>query len=372
MASPAPDPASISPAPAAPVPRAPAADTHRAFLDKKFFGSLDGLRALSIVGVVWHHSARAAALPLAEEGAMGVPLFFAISGFLITTLLLRERDRRGTFSLVNFYARRSLRIFPLYYTVLAAYVAMVVLFERDPAERAEFLHNLGYYATYTSNWFVHLDGRVIFYFAWSLATEEQFYLFWPWVEMLLTRHRPVLIALGLLAAWWAAETYLPAVPGSFLRTVLTSMAPAILTGVVLAHALHDARGYAALRPLLRVRMASPGLLALVVGLLMMRVSPLLSALAMTLLVGACVVREDHALAGLLRSRPVASIGQVSYGIYLMHMLVLNFVERCARTLHVESRAAIFVATLLAAWGVAVLSFRLYESRFLALKGRFAD
>jgi len=93
---------------------------------------------------------------------------------------------------------------------------------------------------------------------------------------------------------------------------------------------------------------------------------------MTLLVGACVVREDHALAGVLRSRPVASIGQVSYGIYLMHMLVLNFVERFARALHVESRAAVFVATLLAAWGVAVLSFRLYESRFLALKGRFTD
>jgi peptidoglycan/LPS O-acetylase OafA/YrhL len=373
MASPALSPGSSLPAPASST-AAPPPDAHRAFLDKTFFGSLDGLRALSILGVVWHHSARASPhLPLAEEGAMGVPLFFAISGFLITTLLLRERDRRGTISIRNFFARRSLRIFPLYYTVLLAYVIMVAFLERDPGERAEFFHNLRYYATYTSNWFVHLDGRVIFYFAWSLATEEQFYLVWPWLEKVLTRHRAVVVALGLLAASWAAGAdRLPIGADSFLRTVLTSLAPAILIGVVLAHLLHDRRGFAALGPWLGRPWASPLLLALVIGLLMLRVSPFLSAMAMTLLVGACVVNERHALAPALRLRAVASIGQVSYGIYLLHMLALNFVERFARAVSVESRAAIFIGTLLAAWAVAVLSFRYYESRFLALKARFAS
>jgi peptidoglycan/LPS O-acetylase OafA/YrhL len=179
------------------------------------------------------------------------------------------------------------------------------------------------------------------------------------------------VALALLAAWWAMDTFVPAAPGSFLRTVVLSMAPAILTGVILAHALHDRRGFGVLVPWLRHPLASPLLLVAVVALLMMGVSPLISAVAMTLLVGACVVEENHGLAGALRLRAVASIGQVSYGIYLLHMLVLNFVERFARTAAVESRAAIFVATLLAAWGVAVLSFRFYESRFLAFKDRFA-
>lgn len=136
---------------------------HQAFLLSRFFGSLDGLRCLSILAVVLHHSA-------GTHGAfsrldLGVSLFFAISGFLITTLLLRERDGRGDISLTGFYVRRSLRIFPLYYAVLGLYILLVFFTERDARVRSEFFHHLPAFLTYTSNWFVSLEGRVIFYFA---------------------------------------------------------------------------------------------------------------------------------------------------------------------------------------------------------------
>ena len=129
-------------------------------------------------------------VPFTSIGASGVSLFFVLSGFLITTLLLREHDAHGRIGLRDFYARRALRIFPLYFAVLALYAAITFLTERDAQGHLNgaarlFASNLPYYATYTNNWFVDLklneDGqrRVIFIFAWSLATEEQFYAFWP-------------------------------------------------------------------------------------------------------------------------------------------------------------------------------------------------
>ena len=153
---------------------------HALFLSQKRFGSLDGLRAICIVTIIWQHTAPAWVNPtLAHIGSQGVTLFFAISGFLITTLLLRERARNADIDIKSFYVRRALRIFPLYYGVLALYVAVVTVMERHTAAGRAFFDNLIYFATCTSNLFVPLDGRVIFYFAWSVAAEEQFYLLWP-------------------------------------------------------------------------------------------------------------------------------------------------------------------------------------------------
>jgi peptidoglycan/LPS O-acetylase OafA/YrhL len=150
--------------------------TYAGYRSCKRFGSLDGLRAISILAVIWHHTqpVRFAGSTLSYIGAQGVTLFFAISGFLISTLMLREYERNGRIDLLAFYMRRSLRIFPLYFTVLGIYVLAVLLLERDTEPGKAFFANLPYFATYTSNLFVELRERVIFYFAWSLAAEEQF------------------------------------------------------------------------------------------------------------------------------------------------------------------------------------------------------
>jgi peptidoglycan/LPS O-acetylase OafA/YrhL len=93
----------------------------------RFFGSLDGPRALNIVAVIWLHSwwetpyhTRLEAMPVLRQGFYGVQVFFVVSGFLITTLLPREMERYGTISLRDFYNRRALRIWPLYYAVLGS------------------------------------------------------------------------------------------------------------------------------------------------------------------------------------------------------------------------------------------------------------
>src|SRR5688572_20426684 len=179
---------------------APALDdqAYSAFCNTRHFGSLDGLRSISILAVIWHHGPGAGlSSGLGSKGWLGVHLFFAISGFLITTLLLREKTRKGEIELKNFYVRRVLRIFPLYYSVLALYAALTYFVGSQGREL--FFQALPSFITYTSNWFFAEDV-VIFGFAWSLATEEQFYCTWPWVERYLTSRWAFLLMFFIAAA----------------------------------------------------------------------------------------------------------------------------------------------------------------------------
>src|SRR5262249_33574495 len=201
--------------------RADAVTTPTPFRDRKVFASLDGLRAIAVFGVVWHHVARGRPLFFAEQGALGVQLFFVISGFLIATLLLREKRRTNTIALRAFYVRRALRIFPLYYVALLVRIVVVALFAADSSDGAAFFGNLKYFATFTSNWFVGSSPHVIFAFAWSLAAEEQFYVVWAPVERFLSKWLAALLAASLLVLWWlATNNVLPLDQASFAHTLL--------------------------------------------------------------------------------------------------------------------------------------------------------
>ena len=99
------------------------AEAHAAYLHQRRFASLDGVRCLCIAAVLWHHSPLmdpASPVQLLTRGFVGVDMFFALSGFLITTLLLREERAKGAISLSGFYWRRALRILPAYLLLLAA------------------------------------------------------------------------------------------------------------------------------------------------------------------------------------------------------------------------------------------------------------
>lgn len=333
----------------------------------RFFGSLDGLRCLSILAVIWHHAGWQKVpgeWAIAGTGYLGVHLFFVISGFLITTLLLREREDTGRISLRDFYIRRSLRIFPLYYTVIGLYIVTVFFFERNGADAREFYGNLPFFLTYTSNWFVQLEGRVIFYFAWSLAAEEQFYLVWPTLEKLFGALAiPAIVGAVLLARTVVQET---APEAGLWATILISIPPAILAGVMLAHVLHVPRTYAVADKVLGSLWSAPLALAgLVVAMALVAPKWVIWTL-MTLLVGSAVIRERNGLP-FLRWRAMAYVGTISYGMYLFHLLCWNAVKRALPSHDVLWLPATVALTIL----VAGLSFRYYESRFLALKKRFA-
>lgn len=335
---------------------------HAAFLARRHFASLDGLRALAMLAVIWHHT-------VGGPGRFGANLFFLLSGFLVTTILLRERARKGTIDILRFRTRRARRLFPLYFTVLAGYVALVLLVEPAGPAREAFFAHLPAFATFTSNLSVELEGeRTIFYFAWSLAAQEQFYLLWPW---LLKRARARLLAGGLVAL--LAGVYLTRagaldallVQGSVVRTLISSVMPTLTLGALLALALNARRGFEALYACLGARWVSSALLA--VALLIWRSPGVPEAymhLVLSALVAACVLREDHLLARCLRLPAAVHVGTVSYGIYLLHMLCHNAAERVLVRLGLELGALDFALTALLAVGLASLSHHFFESRFL--------
>jgi peptidoglycan/LPS O-acetylase OafA/YrhL len=357
----------------------PAAE-HQVFLDTRYFASLDGLRCLSIVAVIWHHAA--GHLPgYFGGGYLAVKLFFVISGFLITTLLLREKEKYGKVSLPDFYLRRTLRIFPLYYAVLALYLVVVLLTpartSADQQARAGFLHNLPYFATYTSNWFVELTSgpRVIFYFAWSLATEEQFYLLWPCVVALGKNWRlPVFVAVALGAAGMAKELLLPggASPtGGVLIRIGTSIAPSICLGCLLGYCLHYRRGYRIAFRVLGPAWSAPAALAALAVTAAIPGTPIFGIqLVMVWLVGACCIRPHHLLSPWLGNPVVRYVGTISYGMYLLHMLALNVARRVVPAPQCGP-VATFLAALALTIVAAALAYRFYELPFLKLKQRFS-
>lgn len=349
-------------------------------MQRERFGSLDGLRALSVVAVVWFHTmSQTLSGRLSHAGAEGVTLFFAISGFLITTLLIREQARRGRIDLRAFYIRRSLRIFPLYYAVLVLYVVAVLLFERDSAVGRQFFVNLPYFASYTSNLFVPLDGRVIFYFAWSLAAEEQFYLLWPpilaWLRS-IPRAIFVISVVGL-GAFVVLEVALPLLadsgPQSQGQQAIYKVPLAIVFGVLLALLLALRRPFAVFWWVLAATrwhaLAWFGLGLAVVGWI--DAPRLATHGALALVVASCVLREDHLLSRVLNARAIAYIGSISYGIYLLHMLCKNAVVKAFGAAGLAPDAGlVFVGTLALTIAVAGLSFRYFESYFLGLKRHF--
>lgn len=342
------------------------------FLNRKYFGPLDGLRALSVGAVIWHHTAGAEMGGVLGRGDLGVDLFFAISGFLITTLLLREYSMTGRIDLPRFYLRRTLRIFPLYYAVLAAYVLLTLTLQRNTPEGQGFIHNLPAFLTYTSNWFVP-DETATFFLAWSLATEEQFYIFWPLLlaaVMFLMRGRTLVAGLILAALMFADAVGTVADGDSLAIRILTSIATPICVGALLALALNTRQGFRFIGKILAWQYAGMVLLAVVLVLASAGVHRILIGAVMAFAVAAFCATEDQILTPMLESWPLVFIGGISYGMYLLHVLVMNAVERAT---HMMDGPLLFALTFAVTTAVAWVSSRYFETpiRNLARKPQSA-
>jgi peptidoglycan/LPS O-acetylase OafA/YrhL len=337
---------------------------------------LNGIRALAVMAVVWHHAHPGWPwLPASHNGFLGVDAFFVLSGYLITTLMLREQRSTGRISLKNFYIRRSLRIFPLYYALLALLTVYFVL-SRDSSQKAAFLSELPYHLTYTSNW---VELKSLMAITWSLSTEEQFYLIWPpvlvllglWslVPLLAFLALNVAINFGFLDAWLLAIG-IPYPDHNILQSTFTP----ILLGVLLAFALDvDAirhRVSACIAP------AVLWLLALVLCMALnipgdVRGWPRLAIhLLTTAVLAGIVLSPQHGLTRLLEWRPLAYLGVISYGIYLLHKPALDVARRLLTRFDVHQPEVLFVLGMALSVLLAGLSFRFFEAPLLALKDRF--
>jgi peptidoglycan/LPS O-acetylase OafA/YrhL len=281
--------------------------------------ALDGVRALAIAPVVGLH-----AFGWPREGSLGVEIFFVLSGFLITTLLLEERIATGAISFRRFYRRRAARLVPGLVLMLAVYAIVA---------RGAHAWSLLLGLTYTTNIANLVDTNAIPWslgHLWSLAQEEQFYLLWPPLLLVLTRGRPTLLpkALGILVLAVALEKLTLVALGAGLERIY--FAPDTHAEPILMGCLFGAL-FRSWRPESVTRIGGPVALLVVVGSvfaaqwvsLLTPLSPIRTLFFVAcgfLILAAAAGGRFIALA--LGSPPLVFLGQISYSLYLWHVPIL--------------------------------------------------
>jgi peptidoglycan/LPS O-acetylase OafA/YrhL len=365
--------------------------------------ALDGLRGAAIALVLLCHFGNAwpgsgVLDAWVREGTglgwIGVDLFFVLSGFLITGILVdgapvgRLRARETLRWMGAFLARRALRIFPLYYVALAAFVAL------GPAAGLVDEWTLRargwWYAVYLGNWaYPAKQGIPALAHFWSLAVEEQFYLVWPLVVLAARGRRLAAVAAALVVAGPLVRAVIvdSGWPVGSAYRVTPGRVDALAMGALVAVALRNERGRAGL-----ARLAGPATAAGLAGFLLFGAAFRfdMHARAMEvwshtfLAVGfgglvAATARADERnwLGRLLAAAPLRFLGRVSYGLYVVHFFVhvaalaaLRARPATAALLASRSGYLLYAATGAAvSVGLAVLSWNLLERRFLALKER---
>ena len=340
---------------------------------------LDGLRGLAILFVlIFHYDADLPLrlpLPPILWGWSGVDLFFVLSGFLITRILIRTRERANYFR--GFYIRRALRIFPLYYSVLAVCGLLAWMV---PALRTMFpsAHDQFFHWLYLSNWVPLLntaDQRPIAHF-WSLAIEEQFYWVWPFVVWKLRpRSLPAVAASGVAAALVLRLLLYGTATDPFVYRSAICRMDGLMAGALCA-ILATRPGFT---DWVRQRLA-----------LLLCASVIIWELAVaggarwhdhfTYTIGFTLFDASYALLLLylvhaggwlqkaFRSKLPRALGRYSYGIYVFHQIVYY----AFKEYHVAPRGwPVLVSSLGISLALAVASYELMEKRFLRLKEKLA-
>lgn len=352
---------------------ADAAVEHAAYLGRQRFSSLDGLRFFCIFAVLWHHSPAFSALDnppvLLTRGFLGVDFFFVLSGFLITTLLLREAATQGRFSLKGFYWRRLLRIVPVYFFLVTVVSAWFILGKGQ----TQYAPLVPVYYLFLVNFLT--TSIPLLYPLWSLSVEEQYYLIWPLLLRVLPRLAvlPVLgllIALNVIGIMGLTGLHGPEIGPLHIALPNATYAP-ILIGSALAVVLENRQGFAVLLRLFGGRLAPLWTAALVLALAGLGPDDLrgLPNLAIHLAMAAClaslVVRDDTIVRPLMIWRPIARVGVISYGLYLYHLAGLHVATIVAARLPsgLDTPWLVTPVYVAASILIAEISFRTLETWF---------
>jgi peptidoglycan/LPS O-acetylase OafA/YrhL len=366
---------------------------------------LDGVRGLAVMMVLVFHfvgqmqptnAVERAIVGVTKHGLLGVELFFVLSGFLITGLLYEAHTKPHY--LRNFYMRRVLRIFPLYYGVLALVflVAPLIPLLRGPTldylldrQAWAWLYGINVYLAGHEEWsFSYLNHF------WSLAVEEHFYLFWPFVVLLLARRPRALIAVSLaisLGAMLARVTGIVLGLSWWTTVVLTPFKlDGLALGACLAVMVRQPGGLDWLVRVLPRIAAVVGGLAVVTFVWTVLVSrqglevvgsiraALFQILLACMLVAVLIASKQSTVSRVFRSRFMVFLGTYSYGLYVYHHFISYYLTSNRTELELAQRlgshglAVALQATLGISISVALayLSYELFEKRFLGLKHWF--
>lgn len=312
---------------------------------QKYFPALDGIRALAVIAVIFYHMG----IPGVSGGLLGVGIFFTLSGYLITGLLLKEYQKKGAIDLVGFWIRRLRRLMPTLIAVLAAVILTEVITGAENLQKILWTAFSG--LLYFANWATIAQGQSYFdRFAppgpldhlWSLAIEEQFYIVWPLLFILLMRlfakSKAAVYTLLLLASavsfylLWALSA--PGFDNTRAYEGTDTRAGGLLLGALVALILPAWRHQTQKSLAYRLSLDGLAVLALsVIGWLMVSTDDtslsLYSYELLVLTLAVCVLLVTATAQGtfaekVLGAKPLAWVGERSYGLYLWHMPVIAF------------------------------------------------
>jgi peptidoglycan/LPS O-acetylase OafA/YrhL len=391
----------------------PTADPARSGAALAHMPAIDGLRGIAILLVLFHHFTPAVSgwgftkrmLIAGHTGWVGVDLFFVLSGFLITSILLRTRNTPDYF--LNFYARRTLRIFPIYYLTLAVVlVGLPVLaatpivgqvlqtfFGRLLKDLPEMINGQSWLWLYGTNLKVAATGErwgAVNHF-WSLAVEEHFYLVWPLVVYFCSRTRlkqvclTLILVAPILRAMLMLAGFDSVVPYVLTPTRVDSLAMGALMSVLLA----EKDGLLKWRP----KFAAAAIfscigLAAIVGVyhrfdrddfVTSFVGFSFLAIVSAYLVLECGRIKAGTTACRVIANPVlASLGKYSYGIYVTHMFFAKTFDLLLPWTKLHAIFGSYMAAILIhaavsialSWGIAYVCYHAFEKHFLKLKSLF--
>ena len=352
-----------------------------------YIPELDGLRAIAVLEVM-----------LVHQGILFVPipwgfnLFFVLSGFLITGILIDARNSPYYFR--NFYIRRALRIFPIYYLTLGVLIVAGLALQWNLGDA---IHYVIYAQNYVLGWkSMNADFPLLFTHSWSLAVEVQFYLVWPFIILAFSGRRLVafLILLFLSAPLSRFLMYYTVGQSFLLYTSLPAQADSLAVGGLLAIMVRSerARGSVARKAVLvaAAAMAAIALLLFLAGpnpygdpaaLFFLGPGNVLILSLLSLLLGSVLIlsiSRETPLSSLLRNRWLRGIGKISYGLYLYHLPIFFSVFSIAIPVYRIFPGANlnWVRLILITLGFglsfvcAILSWHFIESPISTLKNQF--
>lgn len=335
---------------------------------------LDGMRGVAVALVIVHHVSQ----PHRFAGFLGVDIFFALSGYLITTILIGELDRTGSLRFGGFYLRRMLRLYPALLTLLVATFPLYIWLgggaglqlKRDLVA-ATYTGNL--YMTYRHQWLGPLAHT------WSLAMEEQYYLIWPIILFAVLRvglRREAVTAIltaGALVSSAFSIRYFGFHSGASSSFPLQSTCVGLLAGSALAVLLTYSAG--ALRTLANLSAGVLGVGLLVVALVLFSMTRAvpdgayvpIAVLATVAIIGHTTARHSQGIVSRVLSwRLAVALGRISYGVYLWHYPIVLLVARHCPTWPPALRLVVVAPTAVT---LALASYVYVETPFLRLKNR---
>ncbi len=353
---------------------------------------LDSLRAVAVGLVLLYHFWRPARQSV-HFGGIGVRLFFVLSGFLITGILLHSRrvvdgrEANPAVAMGRFYARRFLRIFPLYYfALLIAWCGDLSNARSEMPWHVSYLSNLWFFLQNGANP-GHWGGSLSH--LWSLAVEEQFYVLWPWIVLFAPQRWLPGIVLGMVAAAPAFRAVVSAYTGNDIPSILTPgcLDSLGLGGYLALTVAPELRSHPLIRPVGAPALWAGGLLFLAQQVAGPRGGSGLFRLAgFDLAVALCAVwlvaRAARGVGGvggrILELGPLRYVGTISYGIYIYHLMLPELLPKVARRLGQpdllvplgDQTVPYLLFYSAASVGLAAVSWHCFEGPLNRVKDRF--